>query len=108
MAVKRILLIESGRFIGGVIQHLFAQQAQLVVAEASPGNVKELIHAVEVHRPDVVVIDDSLSDRFIGPLLEMACEKLHVVVVYTESNRVAIYKKQHIQVKNTSDLFAAL
>ena len=110
MPAKRILLIESGHFIGGVIRHLFTQQESLTVTEASPGDVEELLSAVDQHRPDVVVMDDSMQEQFLSPLLDsnLGCEKMMVCVVYTNSNRVTIFRKQQINVRQKADLFAAL
>ena len=110
MSAKRILLIESGHFIGGVIQHLFAQQAELSVTEVFPSSAEELMDAVDKHRPDVVVLDDTLEPEYLSQLLgtNHDCSNMAVVLVYTNSNRVSLYRKQQINVKHTEDLFSVL
>jgi chemotaxis response regulator CheB len=110
ISVKRVLLIESGKFIGGVIHNLFSCQEQLIVVEASPSNERELLRAVREHQPQIVVMDDTLNVEYLLHLLQFMqdIKELRVVVVNTSSNRVEIYQKQQIVVQQTADFFAIL
>jgi DNA-binding NarL/FixJ family response regulator len=110
MTVKRILLIESGMFIGGVIHNLFSSHEHLMVIEAAPINSCELLKAVREHKPHIVVMDDTLNVDYLNNLLNFMQDSpdLSVVVVNTESNRVEVYQKQQIDVRKSADLFAIL
>lgn len=107
---KRILLIESGRFIGGVFMNLFQQQGLVKIIEAAPKTTQELMSAVERHRPHIVVMDDTVDSEFLPNLLRhmQNSDDMRVVVVNTENNRVAVYHKQQINVQHSADLFAVL
>lgn len=110
MPEKRILLIESGHFIGGVIHSLFAHQEHLRVFEASPENSRELLQAVQKHNPEIVVLDDTVCVSYLPILLRYMQNKdnIRVVVVQTNSNQVQLYQKQQIHVRQTADFFAIL
>jgi chemotaxis response regulator CheB len=110
MVEKRVLLVESGHFIGGVIYNLFQQHDQLRIIETSPVNTAELITVVEKHRPHIVVLDDTVDEAFLSRLLGYMQNSgdFRVVVVDTNSNRISIYQKQQINVHRTADLFAIL
>jgi chemotaxis response regulator CheB len=110
MVEKRVLLIESGRFIGGVIHSLFKQQEQLIVLTESPTNSAELVEAVQKHNPDIIILDDTVQKEFLPKLLTMMTRGMgvRVVVVNTDSNQVDIYEKQQVPVHRKADFFAVL
>jgi len=110
MSEKRIMLIESGKFIGGVFFNLFQQHDQLRIIEAAPANPQELLNAVESYRPHIVVLDDTVDEAFLTHLLHYMQKSgdIRVVVVNTENNRVALYQKQQINVLRSADFFAIL
>lgn len=106
-----MLLIESGQLIGGVIWSLFSRCEQLIVAEASPANNRELVRALKLHQPEVVVLDDTVRANYIDQILRYMQKRpdmLRVVVVNTNNNHVQIYQKQDIEVSQTADLFEVL
>lgn len=110
MAEKRILLIESGHFIGGVIHSLFVDHNHLSVTEVAPANCRELLNAVEKHQPEIVVMDNTVSLTFLSILLRYMQNSngVRVVVLNTDSNQVELYQKQQIDVHKTADFFAIL
>lgn len=110
MFEKRIMLIESGQFIGGVFLNLFQQQGQGAIIEVAPSTALDLVQAVQKHRPQIVVLDDTVENEFLSELLRymQGSDGICVVVVGTENNSVAIYQKQQINVKHSADFFAAL
>jgi chemotaxis response regulator CheB len=110
MARKRVLLIESGQFIGGVIHSLFSTHEQLTVIESSPANVRELMKAVRNTNPHIVVMDDTVSIDYLSHLLGYMqnTADLRVVVVNTNENELEVYQKQQVHVSQTADLFAVL
>ncbi len=110
MTEKRILLIESGQFIGGVIYSLFARQDHLSVIESSPTNSRQLRSALTKHKPEIVVLDDTVRLAYLPHLLKymQGNEGVRVVVVNADSNQVEVYEKQQIDVRRTADFFAIL
>lgn len=110
MSIKRVLLVESGQFLGGVISSLFAQHEHLNLIEAFPANSTELLQAVKDHEPQIVVLDDTLNKKYLTQLLRYmrASEGLRIVVVGADSNHVEVYQKQQVPVRRTADFFALL
>lgn len=109
MTEKRIMLVESGQFLGGVIHRLFEQQEQLRVIETAPPTPRALLREVAQHNPEVVVLDDTLPDGFLAQLLRyMHNSDILVVVVNANRNEVSVYQKQQIDVRQPADLFAVL
>ncbi len=110
MAEKRILLIESGQFIGGVIHSLFVDRDQLSVIEVAPSNSRELLRTVLEHQPEIIVLDDTVCYAFLSILLRYMQNSngVRVVVLNTESNQVELYQKLQIPVQKTADFFAIL
>lgn len=107
---KRVLLVKSGRFIGGVIEHLFANCAQLEVVEAAPSSSQDLLKTVSERSPDVVVLDDTLQASYLVHLLRFMRQSqgLRVVVVSTDSNQVEVYDKAQIDVRKTADFLSII
>jgi chemotaxis response regulator CheB len=110
MPEKRILLIESGHFIGGVIHSLFAHHDHLIVTEAAPNNARELLQWMRKILPEIVVLDDTVCVNYLPILLRYMQDSdgIRVVVVNTDRNEVELYEKQQIPVKQTADFFAIL
>lgn len=108
---KRVLLIESGRFIGGVIHSLFTDRDQLQVTVAAPTNSRELLKAVKKHQPEIIVLDDTVCMDYLSHLLHYmqgSSSAIRVIVLNTDSNRVEVYDKQQVSVNRTADFFAVL
>lgn len=110
MSIKRVLLIESGQFLGGVIGSLFSCQDQIHLIEASPSTGAELVQAVKQHTPQIVVLDDTLHSQFLSDLLRYMrkTDGLRVVVVGADSNHVEVYQKTQVPVMQNADFFAIL
>lgn len=110
MAVKKVLLIESGHFIGGVIHSLFSSCDKVTVVEAAPANPSQLLRAIRKHKPAVIVLDDTVHTEYLDYLLHymQSSEAIRVVVVNTDSNLLEIYQKQRVNINHPADFFAAL
>lgn len=111
MDEKRVLLIESGRFIGGVIHSLFSHQDHLQVIVASPTSYRELLKAVKKHQPEIIILDDTVRETYLSHLLQymqISSSAIRVVVLNTDSSRVEVYDKQQVSVNHTADFFAVL
>lgn len=109
MSKKRLLLIESGRFIGGVIHSLFNQEV-FSVTETAPANSRELLISLKKYRPEVIVLDDTVQVDYMPELLRYMqnSDGIQVVIVNAESNQVDVYQKQQIELNQTADFFAIL
>lgn len=109
MSKKRLLLIESGKFIGGVIRSLFNQEL-FSVTESAPANSRELLISLKRHKPEVIVLDDTVQVDYMPELLRYMqnSDGIQVVIVNAESNQVDVYQKQQIELNHTADFFAIL
>ena len=105
-----MLLVESGHFLGGVISSLFSHYDHLSLIEASPANGAALIKAVKEHDAQIVILDDTLNNKYLDQLLRymQTTDGLRVVVVGADSNRVEVYQKQQVPLRATADFFALL
>jgi chemotaxis response regulator CheB len=110
MTRKRVLLIESGRFLGGVIHDLFARFDKITVFTARPSSARNLLAEVHANQPDIVVMDDTLGIQYLAHLLRYMQNdrNISVFIVNTESNQVQIFQKQEINLTQSQDLFAIL
>jgi chemotaxis response regulator CheB len=110
MTRKRILLIESGQFLGGVIRSLFTSCEQFDVITASPANWRKLLAVARESQPDIIVMDDTLGSEYLTNLLlyMQNSQVLRIIIVNTESNQVQLYQKEEIVVQQSKDLFAML
>jgi chemotaxis response regulator CheB len=108
IAMKTVLLVESGDFLGGVISSLFSRLEEVCLIEVSPNNASELIKAVKRHTPQYVVLDDTMNNQFLSLLLRHMRKNsgFQVVVVGADSNQVEVYQKQEIPVHHSADFFA--
>ena len=108
MDAKKILLVESGNFIGGVIYSLLNGKEDLDVIEIEPQDVASLMKAVQHYQPETVVLEDSMQDSFLDTLLLhlRTSDGFQVVVVNTNSNEVEVYQKLHLKVKAFTDFLA--
>ena len=108
MEAKRVLLVESGLFIGGVIHSLFAKEEKLDVREVAPADPRSLLREVRDFDPAVVVMDDTHRVEYLDHLLRYLpkSHQLRIVVVNANSNKAEVYQKQQVPVRKTSDLFA--
>lgn len=110
MVTKRVLLIESGHFIGGVIHNLFEQNDKLTVIEAQPQSSTAMIHDIEHHHPDVIVIDDTLNLDCVNDLFAYLRKnnQYRIIIVNTNANQIDIYQKQQVSVRQSADLFEVI
>lgn len=109
MSKKRLLLIESGKFIGGVIRSLFDRE-QFSVTETAPASSRELLMSLKRHKPEVIVLDDTVQVDYMPDLLRYMqnSDGIQVVIVNAESNQIDVYQKQQIELNQTADFFAIL
>jgi DNA-binding NarL/FixJ family response regulator len=107
---KRVLLIISGKFLGGVIHNLFSGCDQLSVSTAKPTSGRKLLDEVRTQQPEIVVIDDTLGMEYLANLMVYMQNgvNIRVVVLNTESNQVQIFQKHEIKLTQPEDLFAIL
>jgi chemotaxis response regulator CheB len=110
MQTKRVLLIESGCFIGGVIHNLFESSEKFTIFQARPHDGNALILAVQDYNPDVVILDDTLKFDYLNDLLRYLSlsDDFRVIIVNTNANKIEVYQKNQIPVLQSADLFAMI
>jgi len=104
---KKVLLIESGYFLGGVIHNLLESKEDLTVIEAQPKTGRELIETIYQYQPDVIILDDTIDFDCMDELMAYLRKNdaFRVVIVCTDSNHIEVYQKNQIAVHQSSDLF---
>ena len=110
MKTKRVLLVESNYFIGGVIHSLFERHESLNVTVTQPEDPPALLRSVRDAQPDIVVLDDTMRQEYLDLLLEYSRQphNFQIVIVNANSNQVEVYQKQRLPVQQSADFFAML
>lgn len=110
MANTRVLLIESGRFIGGVIHSLFERCEKITVIEAHPQDSIALMSEVDRVMPEVVVLDDTLKFDYLDDLLAYLrkANNFRIIIVDTGANQVEVYQKSKVPVLKTDDFITII
>lgn len=87
---------------------MFSRHEKFTIIEAKPESGQALLRAMQEHQPEIVVMDDTLQMEYLNYLLYYmrSSEDLRIVVVNTNSNRVEVYHKQQVPVKQSADFFA--
>jgi chemotaxis response regulator CheB len=108
---KRVLIIESGHFVGGVIDDVLKSHCgDLELRSIVPTNVTELRRAVAEFQPDIIIADDTTPDELLKVILLISLRypALRVVVICADSNRVQIYNMERVEVAHLEDFLAVL
>jgi chemotaxis response regulator CheB len=108
---KRVLVIESGFFVGGVIDDILKNNCgDLELRAIVPANVAELKRAVADFKPDIIIADDTTPDEVLKAILLISLRfpALRVVVICADSNRVQIYNMERVEVAHLEDFLAVL
>jgi hypothetical protein len=109
--VKRLLIIESGLFIGEIIHDMLKSRcADLEVRTIIQATVAEIDQAIEEFHPEIVMVDDSSPVEVLKAilLLSLRFPNLRVVVICADSNRVQVYDTQRVEVERMEDFLAVL
>ena len=111
MTMKRVLVIESGLFVGGVINELLKSRcADLEVQSISPSGVSDMCRVIALFNPEVIITDDTSPDELLKAILlySLRFPNLRVVVICADANRLQIYNTQRVEVGHMEDFLAVI
>jgi hypothetical protein len=109
--MKRVLIIKSGLFVGGVINDILKNNAeQLELCSIIPADADEIAPVISRYNPDVLITDDTSPEPILIEI--MLCARrfpnLRVVVMCANENRVQIYHAESVDVAHKEDFLAIL
>jgi hypothetical protein len=111
MTLKRVLVIQTGLLVGGVIDDVLRSHVnELEVRSISPVRVADLRRAFKQFNPDIIIADDTSPDRVLQAIMLIALRypDVRVVVICASANRVQIYNAEQIKVAHKEDFLAVL
>lgn len=109
--MKRLLIIESGLFIGEIINDMLKTRCgDLEVRSAIQPSVTDINRIIVDFFPDIVMVDDTSPDEVLKAilLLSLRFPNLRVLVICADSNRVQVYDTQRVEVERMEDFLAVL
>ena len=109
--MKRVLIIESGLFIGGVIHDLLKNHlGELEVRSLIPANVAAIRREIKEFNPDLLIADDSSPEDVLNAITQCAMQfpNLRLVEICADTNHIQIFNMQRIEVAHMEDFLAAL
>lgn len=111
MTAKRVLVVQSGLFVGGVIDDVLKSRCDdLEVRSITPENVAGLRRAFKQFNPDIIIADDTSPDEVLKAILLISLRSpaLRVVVICADASRIQIYNMERIEVTHLEDFLAVL
>jgi DNA-binding NarL/FixJ family response regulator len=110
VGVKRILIIIQNQLLATSIQNLLAPNEGFSIQRAYEDNLQELLAALNLHHPDILILDDSHIGREISKifLMENNCPDVRVIVANVDDNHLKIYERFEIQLSRSADLVDAI
>jgi len=109
--MKRVLIIESGLFVGGVIKEVLQSRPyDLEVLSLVAVDVGEIRRVIDEYLPDVLIADDTSPDDVMNAILlhSICYPKMRLVIFCADTNNVNIYSTQRVEVAHLSDFLAVL
>lgn len=103
---KKILVLEMGNFLGGVIEDLISSYSCFEVRAVAQADFDQLGEILEVFRPEVIVIDDTIRSQYLSQLLLTVgtLTNVRVVVVFPNENQIQVLEQEKISVVQATDL----
>lgn len=109
--MKRVLIVESGLFIGGVMNDFLKNHlGKLEVRTLIPANVADIRREIKEFNPDLLIADDSSPENVLNAITQCSMQypNLRLVVICADTNHIQIFDMQRVEVANIEDLLAAL
>jgi DNA-binding NarL/FixJ family response regulator len=102
--MRRVLVIENHRLLGAGIERLLRRECDLHVVGVTPEDDGAMLQALELARPDVVVVDAAtLHSAQLLTLLEHY-PGLRVLVVSADVSLVRTYDTSQVSVTEATEL----
>ena len=110
VGVKRILIVIQNQLLATSIKNLLAPDEGFLIHCASEDNVSEVIASLDMHRPDVLILDNSQIGQEISRLFLMGndCSDVRIVVANVDDNQLKIYERFQIQLSRSADFVDAI
>ena len=109
--MKRVLIIESGLFIGGVIHDLLKNYlCKLQVRSLIPANVTDIRREINEFNPDLVIVDDSSPEDVLNAIMQCAMQfpRLKLVEICADTNHIQIFNMHRVEMVHLEDFLAVL
>jgi hypothetical protein len=109
--MKRVLIIESGLFVGGVINDVLkSHPSRLDVKSYIPADVEDIRKIFREYQPDVVIADDTSPDDLMNAILmqSICFPNMRLVIFCASTNNVNIYSTQRVEVAHLNDFLTVL
>lgn len=106
----RVLVIQSKSILAAGITSLLQQQGTFEVARFGYQNKGKLCEEIDRFRPDVIILDTSLGPAKISSLLSLleVHQKLRLLVISLENNKVQVYEKQDQSINTLENLIEVI
>ena len=108
--VKHILIVIQNQLLATSIKNLLASDEDLSIHCASVENASEIITSLDIHRPDVLILDNSQTGQDISRYFLMGndCSDLRVIVANVDDNQLKIYERYQFQLSRSADFIDAI
>lgn len=105
-----MLIVETGSFIGGIINSYIASQTELTVMSIHPETPDELLSSLSQYQPQIVLMDTTNEGAFLKTLTCHMTDPLSpkVVVINVAENDVMVYESHFVKLVEATDFFSIL
>lgn len=105
--MQRVLVVDNQSLLGAGIESLLMEQDDLEVTGVSPDNASQLLQAVKLHEPDVIILTDACDSWQLNALVAyLDCHtEVRIIGVNSEDNSAFILDKRRQPVIQLPDFF---
>jgi hypothetical protein len=110
MTIKCILACTEELLLGSIVEDLLTQSDSLDLIEIIGKSQMELLDAVEVNQPQVLVLCDKTHDSIPNDYFDILQKlpELLIVTVSMDDNYMHIYGKQKVLIRQSTDLLSVI
>ena len=108
--MKRILIIIQNQLLATSIQNLLAPNDGFSIQCAFDDNIQELLTAITLQCPDILILDDSHTGQEISKtfLMENNYPDVRVIIANVDDNLLKIYERFEFQLSRSADFVDAI
>lgn len=105
-----ILVIDSGLFLGEVVNRYLLRFSQQKIVVVSPKSDEEMLAAIQEHQPAVIVMDDTIYQRDTTKLALFLQDlpDCRVMVVHSKTNIINVYTSRQVKLERGLDMIQLL
>lgn len=106
---KRVLVLESEKLLPAAVLSLLAARSEFDVTSIGFNSFVSL-KQVDHCEPDVIIMDEELVTNNITAVMRLVDRhpKVRLIVVGLEDNKLHVFDKHIVQIKNVSDFMAQI